>query len=88
MAFNVCMYLSIIEKYIPLFVHTHIKKTLVFVSITSIILPIMGCNESKSNKVGNTENEDDITPKIYHSTKLELSNVSTPLSQKKSGRYI
>ena len=48
----------------------------------------MGCNESKSNKVGNTENEDDITPKIYHSTKLELSNVSTPLSQKKSGMYI
>ena len=47
----------------------------------------MGCNESKSNKVGNTENEDDITPKIYHSTKLELSNVSTPLSQKKSGMY-
>ena len=37
-----------------------ILKKPVFVSITSIIIPIMGCNESKSNKVGNTENEDDM----------------------------
>ena len=43
----------------------------------------MGCNQSKSNKV-ETSNEDDITPKIYQST--NYNSTESSISEKKSGK--
>ena len=43
----------------------------------------MGCNQSTSNKV-ETSNEDDITPKIYQST--NYNSTESSISEKKSGK--
>ena len=50
-----------------------------------ILKSIMGCNQSKNNKVEVESKNDDITPKIYQNLPYPNESVSA-ISERKSGK--
>ena len=52
-----------------------------------ILKSIMGCNQSKNNKVEVESKNDDITPKIYQNLPYPNESVSA-ISERKSGKSL